>query len=67
LFAEHTIGIAVVTYAGQMVFGLNADRMAAPDVEVLAWGIERSLSELGPARTNGSRRRRAARARQRDA
>ena len=28
LFAGHTIGIAVVTYAGHMVFGLNADRMA---------------------------------------
>ena len=25
-----TIGIAVVSYAGEMVFGLNADRMAAP-------------------------------------
>ena len=46
LFAGHTIGIAVVTYAGQMVFGLNADRMAAPDVGVLAEGIERSFSEL---------------------
>ena len=50
LFAGHTIGIAVVTYAGQMVFGLNADRMAASDVEVLAEGIERSLSELHPRR-----------------
>jgi WS/DGAT/MGAT family acyltransferase len=48
LFAGHTIGIAVVTYAGQMVFGLNADRMAAPDVGVLAEGIKRSFSELRP-------------------
>jgi diacylglycerol O-acyltransferase / wax synthase len=48
LFAGHTIGIAVITYAGQMVFGLNADRMAASDVGVLAEGIERSFSELGP-------------------
>ncbi len=46
LFAGHTIGIAVVTYAGQMVFGLNADRMAAPDVGILAEGIERSFAEL---------------------
>ena len=46
LFAGHTIGIAAVTYAGQMVFGLNADRMAAPDVGVLAEGIERSFAEL---------------------
>jgi len=48
LFAGHTIGIAVVSYAGQMVFGLNADRMAAPDVGVLAEGIERSFEELRP-------------------
>lgn len=46
LFAGHTIGIAVVTYAGRMVFGLNADQMAAPDVGVLAEGIERSHAEL---------------------
>ncbi len=46
LFAGHTIGIAVVSYAGQMVFGLNADRVAAPDVGVLAEGIERSFAEL---------------------
>ncbi len=48
LFAGHTIGIAVVTYAGQMVFGLNADRMAAPDVGVLAEGITNAFSELQP-------------------
>jgi diacylglycerol O-acyltransferase / wax synthase len=51
LFAGHTIGIAVVSYAGQMVFGLNADRLAAHDVEVLAEGIERSFAELRPAVT----------------
>ena len=46
LFAGHTIGIAVVTYAGRMVFGLNADRLGAPDVGVLAEGIEKSFAEL---------------------
>ena len=46
LFAGHSVGIAVVSYAGQMVFGINADRMAAPDVAVLAEGIERSFAEL---------------------
>ena len=46
LFAGHSIGIAVVSYAGHMVFGLNADRLAAPDVDVLAEGIERSFAEL---------------------
>jgi diacylglycerol O-acyltransferase len=46
LFAGHTIGIAVVSYAGQMVFGLNVDRTAMPDLETLAEGIQRSFSEL---------------------
>jgi diacylglycerol O-acyltransferase len=60
LFAGHTIGIAVLSYAGKMVFGLNADRMAAPDVGVLAEGIERSFSELRPPEAKRPRRRSAA-------
>lgn len=62
LFAGHTIGIAVLSYAGQMVFGLNADRMAAPDVGVLADGIERSFSELAAPEADRHRRRSAPRA-----
>ena len=62
LFAGHTIGIAVVSYAGRMVFGLNADRMAAPDVGVLAEGIRRSFSELQPPGAKRPRRRRPAQA-----
>ena len=62
LFAGHTIGIAVVTYAGQMVFGINADRMAAPDVAVLAEGIKESFSELRPPEAKRTRRRPPARA-----
>ncbi len=57
LFAGHSIGIAVVTYAGRMVFGLNADRVAAPDIGVLAEGIERSFSELQPPNAKPPRRR----------
>ena len=48
LFAGHSIGIAAVSYAGHVVFGLNADRLAAPDVATLADGIERSFAELRP-------------------
>ena len=59
LFARHTIGIAVITYAGQMVFGLNADRIAAPDVGILAEGIEGAFSELRPPQKKPSRRRSA--------
>ena len=60
LFAGHAIGIAVVSYAGQMTFGLNADRLSAPDVAVLAEGIERSFAELCPPK---ARRRRSSRKR----
>ncbi len=67
LFAGHTIGIAVVTYAGQMVFGLNADRMSAPDVGVLAEGIERSFSELRAREPKRPRRPRAGAAEARSA
>jgi WS/DGAT/MGAT family acyltransferase len=46
LFAGHAVGIAVISYAGGMVFGLGADRKAAPDVAVLAEGIRHALDEL---------------------
>lgn len=46
LFSGHAIGIAVLSYAGTMTFGLNADLVGAPDVAVLAEGIERSFAEL---------------------
>ncbi len=57
LFAGHTVGIAVVSYAGQVVFGINADRAAVPDLDVLADGIERSLAELAPQAGKRSRTR----------
>jgi len=63
LFAEHTIGIAVVSYDGQIVFGLNADRVAAPDVAVLAEGISQSFSELCPTSSAQPRRKTPARRR----
>ena len=46
LFARHAVGIAAVSYAGDMVFGLNADRGTVPDLDVLADGIRASLAEL---------------------
>lgn len=53
LFTGHNVGIAVVSYAGDMVFGLNADRVVAPDVGVLAEGIAQTYAELmEPAHTN---------------
>ncbi len=46
IFAYHAIGIAVVSYDGEVVFGLNADRETVPDLAVLARGIADSMFEL---------------------
>jgi len=46
LFARHAVGIAVVSYDGTMVFGLNADRDGMPDVDTLADGIRAEFADL---------------------
>ena len=46
LLARHAVGIAAVSYAGEMVFGINADRATVPDLGVLADGIRESFAEL---------------------
>jgi WS/DGAT/MGAT family acyltransferase len=46
IFAYHAVGIAVVSYDGEVVFGLNADRETVPDLDVLERGIADSLAEL---------------------
>jgi diacylglycerol O-acyltransferase / wax synthase len=46
IFAYHAVGIAVVSYDGEVVFGLNADRDTVPDLAGLAGGIADSLAEL---------------------
>jgi diacylglycerol O-acyltransferase len=46
LAAEHALGIAVVSYAGQMTFGLYADRATVPDLDVLRDGLLTSLRQL---------------------
>jgi len=64
LFAEHSVGIAVVSYAGGLVFGLGADRTRTHDLDALAEGIEASFAELrGAAVARRNRARRPARAR----
>ena len=35
-----------MSYDGEVVFGLNADRDAVPDLDVLKGGITDSLAEL---------------------
>ena len=44
--AEHALGIAVISYDGQLVFGVHADRDTVPDLEILVKGIHKSLAEL---------------------
>jgi WS/DGAT/MGAT family acyltransferase len=44
--AEHALGIAIFSYDGNVVFGMNADRDTVPDLAVLVDGIENSLDEL---------------------
>jgi WS/DGAT/MGAT family acyltransferase len=46
LAAEHALGIAVVSYAGGLTFGLCVDRGAVPDLDVLRAGLITSLREL---------------------
>jgi len=46
VFAQHAVGIAVVSYAGGVYFGLNADAASVRDIEVLAHGLEASIAEL---------------------
>jgi WS/DGAT/MGAT family acyltransferase len=52
-FAEianrHGLRVAVVSVAGNVSFGLCADRAVAPDLAVLAAGIEAELEALGAA------------------
>lgn len=55
IFAYHAIGMAVVSYDGEVIFGVNADRGTVPDLDVLEQGIEEALAELRElARTAGA-------------
>ncbi len=56
-------GLAIFTYCGQVTIGITGDRASTPDIDVLAHGIEDSLSEL-IARSGRAQTRRHSRARQ---
>jgi hypothetical protein len=49
LTANTSIGIALLSYNGTIGFGLLGDYDTAPDVEVLAEGVEKSIAELASA------------------
>ena len=53
LAADHTVGVAVVSYDGQVFFGLNGDQRAMRDLDVLAHGIETALTALSELAATG--------------
>lgn len=46
LAADHALGVAVLSYAGRVMFGMNADADAMPDLDVFAEGLTRTLQDL---------------------
>lgn len=46
LAVEHTVGIAVFSYNGRVVFGVMADSETTPDIGPLALGIAQGVDEL---------------------
>ena len=46
LAANQALGIAIMSYNGQLNFGLNADYDALPDLETLAGELRGSIEEL---------------------
>ena len=45
LAADHSLGVAIMSYDGRLFFGLVADR-DVPDLDVLADGLRHALEEL---------------------
>jgi hypothetical protein len=57
LASGHAVTIGLTSYAGGVYYGLNGDRDAMADVDVLAALIEESLAELVVASRETTRRR----------
>jgi WS/DGAT/MGAT family acyltransferase len=58
LAAPLRVGVAIFSYAGELVFGITGDYDTAPDIDVLANGIGEGVTEL--LRGNGHRTAEAA-------
>ena len=46
IFADHALGIAVLSYDGGITFTANADRHSVQDLDVFMTGIEEGMEEL---------------------
>jgi hypothetical protein len=55
LAAEHAVGLAVLSYDGNVCFCLNADRDSVPDLDLLVEGIASSFAELREVAVDGDR------------
>lgn len=51
LAADHAIGVAILSYDGQVVFGVNADRDGVPDIDELVAGMAEGIEQLRRAAT----------------
>jgi WS/DGAT/MGAT family acyltransferase len=60
LAAEHAVGVAATSYAGEMCLGVLADRDSVPDVDELAAGMRAELDALRSAARRTARRPAAA-------
>jgi diacylglycerol O-acyltransferase len=49
LAAQHALGVAIVSYDGDLFFGVVADRDGVPDLDVMLDALRSSLTELGAA------------------
>ena len=49
IFANNPVGVAVLSYNGQLNFGLTGDWDLVPDLNELAEGIAEGLAELDGA------------------
>jgi WS/DGAT/MGAT family acyltransferase len=52
LAAEHAVGVAIVSYAGDLCIAVNADRDVARDVDELIAGVEADLAALDAYQTS---------------
>jgi diacylglycerol O-acyltransferase len=55
------IGVAIVSYDGELNFGVTGDYETAPDIQVLCDGIEAGIAELLPQGPRRSKTRQGAR------
>ncbi len=46
LFKDHAVGMAIVSYDGELVFGVNVDRASNPDLDVLEHALRDEFAAL---------------------